>query len=146
MRSHPESPHWLRFYAVAHSFNLDDSSQSKNVMEVMVRALICKTLSVPPAARESILLASQFLEGRATASQLDTARVAMWHLIEGHNCDFKDPAVCAIRAVICGLSSPAPNYEPHETLSFFLDMWDGAQFEPELAANAMTEIYGVNLD
>ncbi len=91
---------------------------------VMMRGIDLIPGSLPNIAKEALKAAATFQRGRASEAELERVRVACWDHLGSRDCEFSDPEVCAMRAVICALFPVIE--DPAESLGLFLDLAQSA--------------------
>ena len=99
-----------------------------NAMRFMIEA--CNKMALPDHAKESLAVATRYVNNDASVEDLKTVRVRCWQSIKGRDCEFADPEVAAIRAVICTLFPRRQDADLFETLSFFEDVAVAAGISP----------------
>ena len=87
---------------------------------------ICSRLAqrMPAVAASSLSVGRDFLSGACDVVALEAARVACWNHLGDRSCEFGDPDVNAVRAVICTLFPDSD--DTFDTLHNFLDFAIGA--------------------
>lgn len=93
-------------------------------MRFMIEA--CQKMSLSDTARQSLEVAIQYLDGAASAKDLEAARVRCWESIKARDPDFADHAVAATRAVICTLYPRDGVDDLFTTLDVFEDFANAA--------------------
>ena len=140
-----EAGHWTLFEELASKRDLDDPDEYENVIRVELQVLHSVADTLPEPAREAIVIAARFHDKAASAPELEASRVAMWALIKGRDCDFGDPFVCSIRALLCAMFPLTSNESPYDILVLFMDLCDGAHFSSDSICRALRSVYGRTL-
>ena len=140
-----EAGHWTLFEELASKHDLDDPDEYESVIRVQLQVLHSVADTLPEPAREAIAIASRFHDGVASEPELEASRVAMWVLIKGRDCDFKDPFVCSIRALMCPMAPQTSNESPYDILVLFMELCDGAHVSSDSICRALRSVYGRTL-
>jgi hypothetical protein len=82
---------------------------------------VCDRLAnrLPVAATSALRVAHEFKQASSDIPEVVAARVACWDCLGDRSCDFQDPEVSAVRAVICTLFPVSD--DAIETTHNFLD-------------------------
>ena len=92
--------------------------------EVHVRLFmlaVCDQISdlLPDVALAGVNASRAFQAGTLDAGSLVAARVACWNVLGSRSRDFRDPAVCRVRAAICTMFTEP--HDPFDSVHNFLD-------------------------
>jgi hypothetical protein len=98
----------------------DDEDEQVRAFLVESCALVADHLS--PTSASALAVARQYLAGTATDDDMTAARVRCWRELDADpdRWDLTTPRVCAIRAVICAVSTEPT--DPLELLWFFVPL------------------------
>ena len=141
-RDSPE--YWTLYGAIRAKVDLDDPAEYSTMVKVMLAVLSAVESGFPRPAREALNMARRSHAGGLSEGQLEEQRVALWTLLEGKSCNFQDPGVCAIRALICAMGPfSAEEWETHQQdpLELFLEFCEGAGFPTAAIADALRAVY-----
>ena len=140
-----ESPeYWKLYEVICVKVNLDEPAEYSNIVKVELAVLDEVQSRLPQRAREALNVAKHVHAGELSEDKLEEQRIAMWTLLEGKSCDFQDPGVCAIRALICALAPfSAEDWETQQQdpLEVFLEFCEGADFPATPVTDALRAVY-----
>jgi hypothetical protein len=101
---------------------LDDINPDAHSGEVRPFMLtVCDRLvsRLPAEVLNGLEAARRFQFGSCDATELESARVACWNYLGNRSCEFQDPDVNAVRAVICAMYPDSE--DAFHTIHVFLD-------------------------
>jgi hypothetical protein len=90
-------------------------------------------------AHEAVAVAAAYRQGTASEADLVAAREQCWTYMGGRSCEFDDPDVNAMRAVICILF-PAID-DPFETLGAFIEFCLDAGTSEEALTGTLLSVF-----
>jgi hypothetical protein len=103
----------------------------------------CRQIRLTGQAAEALEVAERYVSSRASARDLEGARVACWQSIKGRDTDLADPEVASTRAVLCTLGSREEDDDLFETLNAFEDFAIAAGIAGEALLTSLRHAFGV---
>lgn len=94
-------------------------------------------LALTGAEQRWLAQGAAFAEGRIGEAALEATRVEAWNSIDGRDCDWTDPEVSRVRAVLCVLYPDEDMQDAQMFLETLLNFYTGAQGDPALALRAL---------
>ena len=122
-------------------YGLSNVDRRIAAIEIMLTSLEEHRSEFSPDVFDALKLARIFHSRRSTLDELLEVRVNMWKLISGRDCQFDDPFVCKIRAVICVLFPINEMEDAGENLWNYFEFYQGAKLNECIALEAIKQVY-----
>lgn len=102
---------------------------------------LVETLPLPNQEAEWLDVARRYANKRATEMELEAARVAAWTALGTRSCDFSDPAVNRVRAVICTLFADASRNDALDEIINVEEFFRGAGGAEEESTSILQSVF-----